>query len=151
MSFILPDKEDLGQLNTFVTYFCIFYTAACIVSRLILRFKFVSRKTLEASPIIKSVHFNDENSFIRKSLVAVNWSLVANKARALHSLKHQPCAPKQRGKVKASLSFTFGDRSHRSSSVHSRSEAGFGQRCLSAGSGSEPAVVYRASCVDSVE
>ena len=100
-----------------VIYFCVLYTAASLCSGLILHFwmkkkwgKSSPNETVsKISPIIKPENYQDENTLLRKSINAVNWSLIANKARALHAITGR--SKTERSKMRPffkSASFTFG-------------------------------------------
>ena len=79
----------------------IFALVACVVA-LCLRITMQQPpQHQQTSPIIKPVDYRNEDLLLRKSLAAVNWSLVTNKARFLYYLKK----PKR---ISASTSFTFG-------------------------------------------
>ena len=73
---------------------------ACAVA-LWLRIKTQQQQQQQTSPVIKPVDYRNEDILLRKSLAAVHWSLVTNKARFLYYLKK----PKR---ISASSSFTFG-------------------------------------------
>ena len=92
------------------------YTAASLSSGLILHFwmnkQWVTapaNKTMsKISPIIKPENYQDENILLRKSLNAMNWSLVANKARAFHNIRRNTDSYLKLRP--SSASFTFGQR-----------------------------------------
>ena len=93
-----------GTLCTLATYLCILYTAVSVVVRMASKlFAVMDRRP--ASPAIKPENYQDSDLLLRRSLAAVNWSLVANKAKALHSLKGRSL---KRNKLTHSASFTFG-------------------------------------------
>jgi hypothetical protein len=91
------------------TIFCIIYTTLSLCAGLSLHY--ILKKKNENPPAIKPENYQDENMLLRKSLNAVNWSLVANKARALYYMK---CVNISGNKLKKSLksaSFTLGQQS----------------------------------------
>ena len=69
--------------------FTILYAAASLLSRAL---SSVVVPRTGVSPAVKPTDYVNEDILLRRSLVAVNWSLVANKARALYYLKD--AAPK---------------------------------------------------------
>jgi hypothetical protein len=117
----MPISDIMGeyskQISTMLIYFCVLYTAASLCSGLILHFWLKrkwgtspAKRTMSwISPIIKPENYQDENTLLRKSINAVNWNLIANKARALHVIRHKTKNSKLRS-VLNSASFTFGQR-----------------------------------------
>ena len=97
-----------------LTYICVIYTVISFSAFLILYFFVVckeKRKTL-ISPSIKPEHYKDEDLLLRKTLNALNWSLMANKAKTLYALQvRKKKTQHKNNKLTAgrnSLSFTFG-------------------------------------------
>ena len=72
--------------------FTILYAAASLLSWALSSVVVPPRAVVNVSPAVKPADYVNEDILLRKSLVAVNWSLVANKARALYYLKD--AAPK---------------------------------------------------------
>ena len=109
-------NEYSKQISTMVIYFCVLYTAASLCSGLILHFwmknkwgnSSANETASKISPIIKPENYQDENTLLRKSLNAVNWSLIANKARALHDIRRKNKGSKSRSFLLKSASFTCG-------------------------------------------
>ncbi len=117
MSFSCILSEYSNEISDIVIYFCMLYTAASLCSGLILHFlmnkQWVTapiKSTIKISPIIKPENYQDGNILLRKSLNAINWSLVANKARALHNIRGNTDS---KSKLRpSSASFTFGQREY---------------------------------------
>lgn len=88
------------------TYLCVLYTLVSLISKITARI--IKTKKGVISPIIKPENYKDDDILLRKSLAAVNWKLIANKANALYLLKQLREKKKVRKPIVNSASFTFG-------------------------------------------
>ena len=98
-------RSSSGWVDDTIPMMCMLYTAISLVWMLC-RAVNSTRKPTTTSPIIKPVGYMDSDALLRRTLVAVNWSLVANKARALDGLNIKKHTLK-----KHSTSFTYGQDS----------------------------------------
>ena len=58
---------------------------------------------LKQSPVIKPINYPDEDIMLRRSLIAMNWKLISNQARALYYIRMAHRVPKR------ATSFTSND------------------------------------------
>jgi hypothetical protein len=96
--------------------FCVLYTVASLLSWLLTQHR--QRPAFNwLSPAIKPVDYKNEDLLLRKELTAVNWQLIANKARALHYLKKAPpalaAAPALAARKLGSRSFSVPQRCYK--------------------------------------